>query len=194
VARHLLAERGRFEARQRRVAGGVHLVRDELPFAEVADVARGAQRRAPGRVPQVGHAVAPLLLRARQLAPAVGLEVRPVQVVPVLVRAVTDGAADAFSLRREVRVTGRGVLDDGAVTGQASVGTGDVVTEQLRHLLAARRGQGARGRGVLVVVGPARVLVAAADVLVVARRRGGVAAGPTAALARGEVVGVQRRP
>ena len=77
------------------MAGGEHLVRDELALADVADVARKAEGRFPGRIAKVGHPEAVLLYRGRDppvVAPSGAL---PMLVDPQRGSAVTGFAADA---------------------------------------------------------------------------------------------------
>jgi hypothetical protein len=52
-----VAERGGLEARQGRMAGGIHRVRHGLSFGEIPDMARCTDFRAANGVPEVGHAV-----------------------------------------------------------------------------------------------------------------------------------------
>src|SRR5206468_675550 len=102
VARLLVGEGGDIEAGQRRVAGRVHLVRDELArLAAVAvglaaDVAAGAQLGAADGVAQVGQAVALLLLLGRQAAELDGADHGAVPDDPFGVGAVAGDAADAL--------------------------------------------------------------------------------------------------
>ena len=143
VPRHHVAEGADLETRQRRVTCGVHQVGDDLVLRAAADVARPAHLDAPGRVPQVGHAVLVLLHLAVLVAPGVVIDAA-VRVHPFLVGAVAADAADAVGNGETLRVRRVRPLLDGNVDARDAVTTQAlrllpwVVPQQLGHAFGPR--------------------------------------------------------
>ena len=98
VGRLLGGERHRLQTGQRRMAGGIPLVPDELGrvFAAAANVARGAQVGPPHRVPQIAEAELLLL--------DVGFHQPPAR---LLVRQLIAAARPVASLARDAVLDGR---------------------------------------------------------------------------------------
>lgn len=57
MRRHLLEKRFDFESRQRRMARGEHVVRDEFSASDVAHMTRQAKLGAPHGIADIRHAV-----------------------------------------------------------------------------------------------------------------------------------------
>ena len=69
MRRLVAAERRHFDARQRRVPGGIHRMRDHASLFLIPHVARGANLGTHGGIAQIVHAEVVVFIRSRPLDP-----------------------------------------------------------------------------------------------------------------------------